>query len=246
MSIRSKLVRGVNSGLRPLGVQIVSGRSADPAIKSFLSARKTLTAARRAGLPVGDYIDLIYAKPGASSELVSAMLKIADLSGPADRICEIGPGSGRFAEHITAALNPRAYEIYEPARDWLPHLRRMPNVIERHCDGYTLSATGDATIDLVHAQKLFTYLNFEVCVGYFEEMARVVRPGGIVAFDAVTEPCLEERTVRSWIDNGTIYFPLPREWTVEFMRNRGLKLLGSHFTSLPPGRSELLVFCRAS
>lgn len=244
MSIRHVLAQGINSGLRPLGVQLVSGRSSDPAIKSFLSARKTLAAARRAGLPVGDYIDQVHAEPGATPDLVRAMLKIADLQGPVDRVCEIGPGSGRFAVQVIAALAPSAYEMYEPARDWLPHLRTLPNVVERRCDGRTLSETGDATVDLAHSQKLFTYLDFQVCVGYLGEMARVVRPGGIVAFDAVTEPCLDEETVRRWMNDGTIYFAFPRDWTVEFMRRRGLELVGSHFTPLPPGRCELLVFRR--
>jgi SAM-dependent methyltransferase len=245
LSIRRMLAQAVNSGLRPLGVQLVSGRSSDPAIKSFLSARKTLAAARRAGIPVGDYIDQVHAVPGATPDLVRAMLKIADLHGPVERVCEIGPGSGRFAVQVIAALAPGAYEIYEPARDWLPHLRTLPNVVERRCDGHTLSGTGDATVDLVHSQKLFTYLDFQVCAGYLSEMARVARPGGTVAFDAVTEPCLDEGTVRHWIDDGTIYLPFPRDWTVEFMRRRGLELLGSHFTPLPPGRSELLIFRRS-
>lgn len=244
MSVRRTLAQGINVGLRPIGVQLISGRSPDPAIKSFLSARKTLAAARQAGLPVGDYIDQVYAAPGASAELVDAMLKIAGLRQPVDRVCEIGPGSGRFAVEIIAALSPSAYEIYEPAQDWLTHLRTLPSMVERRCDGHALAETGDATVDLVHSQKLFTYLDFQVCVGYLAEMARVVRPGGIVAFDAVTEPCLDEETVRHWISDGTIYFPFPRDWTVEFLRRRGLELLGSHFTPLPPGRCELLVFQR--
>ena len=244
LSVQHVLAQGINRGLRPLGVQLVSGRSPDPAIKSFLPARKTLAAARRAGLSVGDYIDQVHAEPGATPDLVRAMLKIGGLHGPVDLVCEIGPGSGRFAEHVIAALTPGAYEIYEPARDWLPHLRTLPNVVERRCDGHALAETGDATVDLVHSQKLFTYLDFHVCAGYLSEMARVARPGGIIAFDAVTPSCLDEETVRHWVEDGTIYFPFPRDWTIEFMRRRGVELLGSHFTPLPPGQCELLVFRR--
>jgi SAM-dependent methyltransferase len=238
------LAQSVNRGLRPLGVQLISGRSADPAIKSFLPARKTIAAAQRAGLEVGAYIDQVFAEPGASPALVEAMLKLAELGKPVDRVCEIGPGSGRFAVEVIAALAPSAYEIYEPARDWMPTLRKLQNVVVRHCDGRTLSETGDATVDLIHSQKLFTYLDFPVCVGYLGEMARVVRPGGVVAFDAVTEPCLDDETVRHWMNETTIYFPFPRDWTIEFLDRLGLELLGSHFTPLPPGRSELLVFRR--
>jgi hypothetical protein len=70
-----------------------------------------------------------------------------------------------------------------------------------------------------------------------------VRPGGAVAFDIVTEECLDDETVREWVRVASFYRPVPREWAVEFMRRRGLTLRGSHFSPLPPGRTELLVFC---
>jgi hypothetical protein len=47
-----------------------------------------------------------------------------------------------------------------------------------------------------------------------------------------------------WIRYSSHYRPAPREWAVDFMRRRGFTLLGAHFTPLPPGQSELLVFRR--
>ncbi|MCW2936109.1 MAG: hypothetical protein JWM19_7071 [Actinomycetia bacterium] len=132
----------------------------------------------------------------------------------------------------------------DTARDWLPTLRQLPNVVVRPADGHTLAATPDGSVDLVHSHKTLVYIDIYVVVGYLAEMARVARPGGIVAFDLVTEPCLDERTVGIWAEEGTIYHPAPREWTVGFLRRRGLTLLGSHFTPLPPGKAELLVFRR--
>lgn len=172
------------------------------------------------------------------------MLDLSGLVGKCDVVCEIGPGTGRYAVEVINALHPRAYEIYETARDWLPTLRQLPNVVIRDCDGHTLTQTPDRSVDLVHAQKLFVYVEFYVMAGYLSEMARVVRPGGTVAFDIVTEPCLDEDTIRNWAREGTIYRPVPRAWTVQFMRRRGLTLRGSHFTPLPPGEAELLVFRR--
>ena len=244
MSVRSELAERLNIALRPLHMQVISGDSTDPAVKTYISARKTMAAARKAGLPLGAYIDQTYAEPGATPDLVREMLKISDLSGKCETVCEIGPGSGRFAEIIIDTLHPDAYEIYETARDWMPRLRQLPNVVVRKCDGHTLSPTPDASVDLVHAQKLFSYLEFYAVVGYLDEMARVVRPGGTVAFDVATEDCIDEATALAWAKNGTIYRPCPKEWTVEFMRRRGLTLCGSHFTPLPPGRAELLVFRR--
>ena len=245
MSVKSTLKQAANAGLRPLRVQLVAGTTGDASVETFIPARKTIAAADRAGMSVGAYIDKTYVTPGATADLVREMVKIAGLSkDDCERICEIGPGSGRFAEILIGELEPSAYEMYEPARDWLPHLRTLPKAVLRHCDGHSLSDTGPASVDLVHSQKLFVYLRFYVVIGYLEEMARVVRPGGVVAFDVVTEPCLDEDTARAWAQNGTIYHASSRGWIVDFMQARGLTLIGSCFTPLKPGKSELLVFRR--
>jgi len=244
MSLRAKAAKPINDLLRPLRVQLVPGRSADPAVQDFISARKTIAAARNAGLPIADYIDRTFAQPGATVETVRAMLELADLHGDGGTICEIGPGSGRYAEAVIKTVHPVAYEIYETATDWLPHLAKLPNVIIRKCDGRTLSQTSDASVDLVHAHKVFVYLDFSATVGYLEEMARVVRPGGVVAFDIVSEKCLDDNTVLEWADRGTIYRPIPRLWAIEFLRRRGLALLGAHLAPLTEGSTELMVFRR--
>ena len=244
MSIRTLVAKPINDMLRPLHVQLMSGSSSDPAIKDFLPARKIMAEARKAGLPLGTYMDQTYAKPGATAETVRAMLKLADLQDRCETVCEIGPGSGRFAEEIIATLHPARYEIYETAKDWLPRLSQLPNVVMHNCDGRTLAQTPDGSVDLVHAQKLFTYTEFFATAGYLAELARVVRPGGAAAFDIVTENCLDEDTVREWVRATSFYRIVPYGWVLEFMRQRGLTLRGSHFSPLPPGTAELLVFRR--
>jgi SAM-dependent methyltransferase len=238
------LGRQLNNALRPLNAQLIPGTSPDPAIRTFIPARKTIAEARRAGLPVGSYIDKIHAVPGATPEAVQAMIGLGGLDEKCDAVCEIGPGSGRYAEEVINALHPSTYEVYETARDWLLTLRKLPNVVVRDCDGRTLRQTRDASVGLVHAHKVFVYLEFYVVAGYLQEMARVVRPGGTVAFDITSEPCLDDPTVEAWARHGSLYRPVPREWAIGFMRRRGLTLRGSHYTSLPPGKSELLVFRR--
>ena len=150
------------------------------------------------------------------------MLELANIYDKCGTVCEIGPGSGRFAEEIIAAVHPDRYEMYETARDWLPHLSQLPNAVLRACDGHTLSETADGSVDLVHAQKVFVYLAFHATAGYLAEMARVVRPGGAVAFDIVTEDCLNEETVKTWVREASFYKPVPRTWAVDFMQRRGL------------------------
>ena len=243
MSLRSDLGASANRFLRPLNVQLISGTSTDPAVDNYLPARKTIAAARSAGLSVSDYIDNTHVQPGATAAVVKEMLAIAGLSSKCETVCEIGAGSGRFAEKVIAALHPDRYEIYETARDWLPHLRKLPNAVLQDSDGHSLASTKDASVDLAHAQKVFTCIPFYASVGYMAEMARVVRPGGTVAFDAVTEDCLEETAIRTWGQpSRSIFHPLPREWLVSFLAERYLTLAGSFFTPLPPGRAEVLVF----
>jgi SAM-dependent methyltransferase len=130
------------------------------------------------------------------------MLGLARLAEPVQRVCEIGPGSGRYAEKVIAAVHPKVYEIYETATDWLPHLKTLPGAVIQPCDGRTLASTPSASLDLVHAQKAFVYLDFATTVGYFREMARVVRPGGVVAFDIVSERCLDEEILDMWVNVG--------------------------------------------
>jgi ubiquinone/menaquinone biosynthesis C-methylase UbiE len=245
VSIRAKLAKPLNDALRPLHVQLVSGTSPDPAVQDFISARKTIAAAQGAGLPLGTYIDQTYAQPGTTPNTVKAMLELASLGDTCERVCEIGPGSGRYAEEVIANLHPGAYEIYETAKDWLPYLRKLPNAVIRDCDGHTLAQTRSASVDLVHAQKVFVYLEFYATAGYLDEMARVVRPGGAVAFDVVTEASLDDKTIEAWTKHGTIYHPVSRVWVVEFLQRRGLTLSGSYFAPLtPPATTELLVFRR--
>ena len=245
MSFRTKAIKPFNDMLRPLHVQLVPGTSPDPAIKRYIPARKTIAAAQKAGLPVGTYIDRTFQEPGVAPSTVRAMLELAEFRDRCGVVCEIGPGSGMYAEEVIAALHPKAYEIYQPARDWLTHLRLLPNVVVRDCDGHSLSQTSEASVDLVHAHKVFVYLEFCTVAGYLAEMARVVRPGGTVAFDIVTENCLDDETVRKWTQlRWMMYRPIPRRWAVQFLQQRGLVLRGSHLAPMPPGVTELLVFRR--
>jgi hypothetical protein len=119
----------------------------------------------------------------------------------------------------------------------------LPNLVVQPADGHTLAQTKTGTVDLVHAHKLFVYIPFVTTAGYLDEMARVVRPGGVVGFDIVTEDCVDEDVMKTWAaENSTLYWVTPRSWTIELLERRGLTLLGNHFQPLSGGRTELLVF----
>ena len=181
VSVRAKLARPLNDALRPLHVQLVNGTSPGPGGPGFHPGPQDHRRGRE-GRPVSvsAYIDRTFAEPGTTPKTVEAMLEFADLHDKCETVCEVGPGSGRYAEEVVAALHPNAYEIYETATDWLPHLSKLPNAVIRDCDGRTLAQTPSGSVDLVHAHKTFVYLEFYVTAGDLDEMARVVRPGGAV------------------------------------------------------------------
>ena len=139
MSIRTKLAKPVNDVLRPMRVQLVSGSSSDPAIQDFLPARKTIAAAQKAGLPLGAYIDRTFAKPGATPETVRAMLELANIHDKCGTVCEIGPGSGRFAEEIIAAAASRPLRDLRDSEGLAAPPEPAAERVIQECDGRTLS-----------------------------------------------------------------------------------------------------------
>jgi SAM-dependent methyltransferase len=250
MSVKDRLQVGVNGALKPFGVQLVRGFSTDPLISPFLPARQTIKRAAAAGLSVGDYLDSYSAEPGATAETVEVMLTASGLTEAAEvrKVLEIGPGSGRYTRRVMSALRPRTYDVYETAPDWVRYLRgEFPGLTFLPADGHTLAATGSSTVDLVHAHKLLCYIPYVTAVCYLEEMARVVRPGGTVAFDIITDDCMDTPMTKAWLaepSRGAIYSVAPRDWVLDFMAERELELAGSHFVPLSGGRTELLVFRR--
>ncbi len=242
MGVTNLARQTVNRGLRPLGVQIVRSHSSVEGAKWFIAAKPTIAAARRSGLSVGEYVDRTFAEPGATAATIDAIIDIAGLTPPVERVCEIGPGTARYLEATVERLSPQEYEIYETAQDWLPYLRTLPRVVVRPCDGSSLAGTATGSVDLVHAHKVFVYLEFWTVAAYLEEMARVVRPGGVVAFDVITEECLREDVVARWREERSLFRPLPRQWVIDYLDRRGVKFLGGRPVPLPFGDSRLLVF----
>lgn len=240
---------GVNRALRPTGFQLIRGYTTDPAISPFLPARSTIRQAGKAGKTVGDFLDSYSAEPGATAGTVDALLEIGDLTpDTVDRVCEIGPGSGRYTTQILSALQPSYYEVYETAKDWIRYLQdTLPTLTFQPADGHTLASTPSASVDLVHTHKLLGYIPFVTALGYLDEIARVVRRGGTAAFDLITDDCLDDSTTKVWLTEPhrmTIYSVAPRAWLTDFLAQRNLELVGSRFVPLSGGRTELLVFRR--
>jgi hypothetical protein len=113
-------------------------------------------------------------------------------------------------------------------------------------DGRSLSSTPTASIDLVQAHKVFVYTPFLTSCRYFAEMARVVRGGGHVVFDVITECCMDDETLAAWLASD-LNFPclMPKQYAIRVMESKGLGFVGSFFIPLVRGKTECMVFERA-
>ena len=214
----------------------------------FIPFEQTAVAAQKAGISIGDYIDTTYNVPGATQATIDQMKALGVFAGKVDAVCEIGPGSGRYTEKTIATCHPIHYEIYETAKPWEKYVAAKYKVVPRLCDGHSLSQTPSASLDLLHAHKVFVCTPFVVTYTYFLEIARVVRPGGKVAFDVMTEECVGDSELRAWLDSGVQLgsYPnlLPKQHVIQFFTKRDFAFDGSFFVPMKPGKTECLVFTR--
>lgn len=216
-------------------------------IKSFQPFGQTLKEARKAGLSVGDYIDLKFQVPGATQSTIERLTTFGIFGGKVQCVCEVGPGSGRYLEKVQRLCATSSYEIYETDKDWSDWLARTYHVKAHDADGATLRETATGSVDLVHAHKVFVYLPFVVTCQYFDEMIRVARRGGSIVFDIVSESCMGDDMIEKWIAS-KLYFPcmMPREFVVAFFARRQCSLRGSFHAPMMPGQSEYLVFVKGT
>lgn len=234
----------LNSVLTHAGLKIVRS---DRVHEDYLPFRATLRAAQQAGLSVGDYIDAKYNVPGTTEETIERMTELGVFDNRPQRICEIGPGSGRYLVHVKRLTNPQLYEIYETAAPWRNYLVETHGVVARQTDGQTLADTPAASVDLLHSHKVFVGLPIFTTLHYFTEIARVVRVGGKAIFDIESENCLDDALIERWLEMREPYAKsiVPKDWAIAFFARRGFRFDGAFKITMLPGITEYLVFTRA-
>jgi hypothetical protein len=175
------------------------------------------------------------------------MTELGVFSHLIERVCEIGPGSGRYLDKTMAACRPAYYEIYETATDWRSWLVKKYHVKAQPTDGVSLAQTPTGSMDLVHSHKVFAGLPFLAILKYFSEMARVARPGGHIVFDVVTEDCFDADVMQSWLSSGVTWANclIPKQLACEFFAARGFSLAGCFLVPMKPGVTQYFVFSKA-
>ncbi len=111
--------------------------------------------------------------------------KLLSYVSPANTVLEIGCGTGRILKHIA----PHCKEIHglDVSKKMLTfasqYLNEFSNV-HLHCTkGYDLKLFPNNSFDVVFAFYVLQHIVREHAVYYLTEMARVVKPGGILAFE---------------------------------------------------------------
>jgi hypothetical protein len=215
----------------------------------YLPLKETLKSAKTAGLSVGDYIDSKQASGPRTptDQTIEGMAALGVFDRPLQRVCEIGPGSGRYLQRTIARGQPGYYEVYETSVEWRDWLATQYPIVVRKCDGRTLAETEAASISLVQSHKLFPALPFLTTVSYLQEMARMVEDGGWVVFDIMTESCFDTHYLQAWFNANAWDRPwsphlVAREFTRKFFANHGIDLLGSFPIPVYPAITECMVF----
>jgi hypothetical protein len=243
-TLRKTARKTLNSILGLYGLQILRpGEKVH--IKSTQPFRLILKEARKANLSLADYIDGKFHVPGATQSTIDQLATFGVFGAQVRRICEVGPGSGRYLEKVQRLCAPCSYEIYETDQEWSDWLARSYRVTAHDANGTTLRDTATGSVDLVHAHKVFVYLHSVVTCQYFDEMIRVARPEGQIVFDIVSENCMDDPLLEKWIAS-RVYYPcmMPREFVIAFFARRHCSLRGSFFAPMRPGESEYLVFVK--
>jgi hypothetical protein len=151
--------------------------------RTFERGKADVEKARLRGLSMDDSIT---EKLKVNVELFDRLL--ADVPGlpeSVESIIEIGPAWGAATRYFLNRFSPKTYRVYEidsGFSDWLA--ANMPVEVMR-CDGEKLIGTADRSMDIVLASSCLFFMPMIKQWSYLREMARVVRPGGLVMFNAV-------------------------------------------------------------
>lgn len=222
----------------------------------YLAFHQTLRAAKEAGLSVGDYIERRHAASGPTplDQTMDTMAAAGVFSENLRRICEIGPGSGRYLERTLARCTPESYEIYETSEEWRAWLLNQYKLNQgpltaRTTSGIDLHETESGSVDLVQAHKVFSGVPLLVTLSYLREMARVARTGGWIVFDIMTESCFTPDYLQAWFDANPWQWDwtphmVARQYALDLLGARGVSLVHSFLVPSHPAVAECLIFRR--
>jgi hypothetical protein len=239
--IKRTLLNGANKVLHPAGLELIKkGRE----FQSYIPLERTLQDAEKSGLSLADYIDNNFNVPGTTQLTIDKMTELGVFKQKISRVCEIGPGSGRYLERVKAACNPEYYEIYETAQPWRDWLTEKYHVTPQPTDGASLSSTPSKSVDLIHTHKMLYGNPILTIFRYFMEMTRVVKDSGVIVFDLLTAECMNNELIDKWVQSGVdhAHSMTPRQTAIDYFASQGFQYMGGFIVPMAPGLTEYFVF----
>lgn len=235
-----KAINLVNRILHPLDFHI-SRRF--PVEGGYISARETIHAASQTNQTICEYVESLWQEQGLSQQVVENFKNFGALNSSTKHVCEIGTGTGCYAEKILRESQIISYESYELDQDWAQWLSQTFNIISHPTDGDNLKETPPHSIDLIHANGVFVYTKFLITYKYFLEIFRVTRYGGFAAFDIFSEECFDEDTLNLWLMSEHRYpCILPKLYVKNLFIEHEFSYIGEFFKKLGEGKSLYLIF----
>ena len=241
ISYKRKLLNRFNQLFAFTGFELIKkGRE----FQDYIPFRHTLEEAEKSGLSLSDYIDNSFNVPGTTQLTIDKMSELGVFDQKIARVCEIGPGSGRYLEKVKTICSPEYYEIYETSKPWREWLVEKYKVAAQPTDGASLSSTPSKSMDLIHTHKMLYGNSILTIFRYLMEMARVVKDDGVVVFDLVTAECMSNEILNKWVESGVdhAHSMTPKQVAVDFFAERGFRYIGGFIVPMAPGLTEYFVF----
>lgn len=227
--------RQVNRLLLPFGYKMTT--------VGYLNARDLVRMAGGRGEKLTAYKEREYAAldphcKGRLDRIVSRIEKHIQEAGDL-RYLEVGTGTGRYMEKFLKNCSCSAYEVYEIDWQWRDYLSKTYSadrrVVIKNCDGRTLSPTPSDSCDVVTANGVLVYQKHCINLSYMDEMYRVCKKGGIIAFDVLLSSKVGLDELRGFCER-EMWFPIlsPDDMLETWIREKGLRLEDKFDDALQP------------
>jgi SAM-dependent methyltransferase len=157
----------------------------------MISGRAEIREAYRNEAVARQYVEARFREPlGAMlhARQVAALTRIIRAQRPR-RVLEIAPGPGRLTVDVAPAVEGQTVLVEASAEMLGEARRRLAGVVRRPdlLQGDAFHLPFGRAFDLVYSFRLIRHFVASERAGLYREIARVLRPGGMLVFDAINE-----------------------------------------------------------
>lgn len=185
MSVK-RIARALASrALGPLGLEVRGVEPPPPDARAW-AFPYLVEQARLRGMDVNDYQETLDGWEPAASRFEALLGRHLQAGS---RVCEIGPGTGRWSRHVAARIPGGELHLVDHS-PWLCDFLRgyfatEPRIRVNLNDGVHLGALEDGSLDLVFSVGSFVAMNLGVIMRYAQEIRRALRGGGVAVLDYI-------------------------------------------------------------